>query len=237
MLTPEDAIKAEEEALKALEAAVAPLGQATDSSNQTPDTHYSPFRSPTSSPPPATMQTPAKNPMPHITNSLVNGATPRTISRFSPMRMLGTPRAPLGRPSGLRGSVKGGDHDEEKRTIFGRNELGRSTSSSGSRSMMPQTPALADVDAVEDDVDGEAVAGEEVTVRFAGPVSSMEHSPGVDASTSQTPGSPEDLDSPAPASSDASRTAVLKEVEGPRRIEGVEVDLETVKIAIVRPPS
>ncbi|WVF67555.1 hypothetical protein IAT40_002312 [Kwoniella sp. CBS 6097] len=159
-LTPDEAIKAEEAALRALEASLIPLrkaAQPTSTSSSPPPASSS--RLAQSPPPPTTpfsQRTPARGlaesyanrtpgtamagrnaererEMPRVTNSLVN-ATPRRIDRFSPLKLIGTPRAPIG-SSSLRND---GNEDpgvgpgERRRTIFGRPSRIPSGSSAGS---------------------------------------------------------------------------------------------------------
>lgn len=113
ILSPEEAIQAEEVALKALEATIIPLRQAAQTlqpRSLTPPTHKSPSPVKSQAIP---SQTPAKTPIPYVTNALVNTATPRrltqrTVDRFSPLRLLTTPRVRKV-SSGLRYSTR----DEE----------------------------------------------------------------------------------------------------------------------------
>ncbi|WVR09487.1 hypothetical protein IAU60_006555 [Kwoniella sp. DSM 27419] len=130
-LTPEEAIKAEEAALRALEASLIPLRKAGRTSEPDPSFNSPPRGSNRMASSPAqrtpfgrgqdqSQQTPfraesmhARTPareMPAITNSLVT-ATPRRVDRFSPLKLIGTPRAPIG-SSGLRNEAGG--------PIFGR---------------------------------------------------------------------------------------------------------------------
>ncbi|WVQ71989.1 hypothetical protein IAR50_001533 [Cryptococcus sp. DSM 104548] len=116
-LSPEEALKAEEAALRALESKLAPLRRAArESQTESLDSIPPPGRNIPQSPPssssralesslsssqlPSQPRTPGRS-MPHVTNSLVN-ATPRhdrndwpeRIDRFSPLKLLTTPRAP-----------------------------------------------------------------------------------------------------------------------------------------------
>ncbi|ODO11025.1 hypothetical protein I350_01625 [Cryptococcus amylolentus CBS 6273] len=127
-LSAEDALKAEEAALRALESRLAPLRRAardkqTESQDSVPPQGRNIPQSPpssssqaaesslTSSQMPSQPRTPGRT-MPHVTNSLVN-ATPRherndwpeRIDRFSPLKLLTTPRAP--RPLGGTGLREG----------------------------------------------------------------------------------------------------------------------------------
>lgn len=247
----DEAIKAEETALKALEASLAPLrSKATEQeepvSTQSPPSHPKPNNidrmdhSP--SPPPIPtmqMQTPARQ-LPTVTNSLVNGPTPRQNhhreSRFSPLRFLGTPRAPVGLSSGLR-TVSRGDEDGI-RPIFGR-VGGRNTSMSMGGSRV--TPARVEIPAEpgndDDDEDGDGdgeVAGleeqergmvdEDETVRMPVPVKNAQQE-GVEEQA--------DIDDTAAASPVKPESEAMVR---PRMIEGVEVDQEGVTSAVVRVP-
>jgi len=135
--------------------------------------------------------------------------------------------------------VRNGE-DEEKRTIFGKSGLGRSTSSSG---VGPQvstivTPLAAEAEA-EDEEEVGATPGEDDTVRLA-PIPSATEAPDADATaaTPEGPGHPE-----VPTSTSDTTPVSASPVEAvsnspkdlmPRKAEGVEIELETVKSAVVR---
>ena len=249
-LSPDEAIKAEEDALKKLEASILPLRQMTTRKpSQSPS-----LRSPT---PPTTEHstadqatyTPAKTPIPHVTNSLVNGTTPHraapaTSNRFSPLRFLGTPRAPTGQPSGLRSVVRDGDDAGERRPIFARGGLGRSTSSSNARPPISEVTAVpADDDEPGDDDDAEEGGREEDTVRLHVPSSIAETGAEERAIVPPSPertGDEEDATvheaETVPQSSPARVMAPgSPEMKGPKKVEGVKIELESVKAALVSP--
>jgi len=217
------------------------------------------------SPPRRTAQTPAKTPNNiHIANSLVNGMTPRravvaqqTLNRFSPLKLLGTPRAPVGK-SGLR------DEGEGPRPIFSRASILKSSTSSGmgrglmtpaSRSVFGgSTPATARRGAHETDEQqqqqdlGEPEDTDE-TVRFGRlpPVEADADGADVTAvyqhSSPEKPAAVEDVaqaahEVPDPASDAPAQPIAPVELEpvvetGPRKVEGVEVDSEQVRQSTV----
>jgi hypothetical protein len=201
-----------------MEALIAPLRRAAFSKQaQAAETEDDPDHieqpPPATSPPPTSMRTPAKTPMAHVTNSLVNGTpfrqAPSTTSRFSPLKFLNTPGAR--QPSGLR-SVSA-DEDED-RAIFGRGKA-RSTLTPAQPRSVETTPPVA---AQEDDD----------TIRF--PATTI---PKVPTTPSPKPASP--------IAEPADETPRVSPVEpkpaspekGPRKIAGVEIDLESVGAATV----
>lgn len=130
--------------------------------------------------------------------------------------------------------------DEEKRTIFGKSGLGRSTSSSGAGPQVSTivTPLAAEAEA-EDEEEVGATPGEDDTVRLA-PIPSATEAPDADATaaTPEGPGHPE-----VPTSTSDTTPVSASPVEAvsnspkdlmPRKAEGVEIELETVKSAVVR---
>ncbi|WWD19191.1 hypothetical protein CI109_103649 [Kwoniella shandongensis] len=256
-LTPEEAIKAEEAALRAIEARLAPLrrnetsSQASQSGSAVSPSRQSPSRSnpndqafPSSSAStiPDNMRTPARE-MPHVTNSLVNGTTPRRIDRFSPLRFLGTPRAPVG-ASGLRNATGTGP-EEGRRTIFGRTGLGRSTSGTGSQKIAP-TPTSANTLAAqtpvsthtthpereENDGDEEEQAGgratEDETIRLARPVSPSPSPVKATPAVASTPERP----APADVAPDVTPRAEEAEQTNGKNVDGVDVNAEGVKAGV-----
>ncbi|WVQ95073.1 hypothetical protein IAU59_002166 [Kwoniella sp. CBS 9459] len=187
-LTPDEAIKAEEAALRALEASLIPLRRAaqpaSSSSSPPPASSSKMAQSPQAPTTPFSNRTPsrglaashgARTPgattgagtisgkeMPHVTNSLVT-ATPRRIDRFSPLKLIGTPRAPIG-SSGLR-NEEGEDAGpgERRRTIFGRPGRVTSGSSAGSSRLSiaptPRAPFATPAAAAESSVFGRSSTG------------------------------------------------------------------------------
>ena len=236
--TPDEAIRAEEESLRKLELSIARAKRTVQSSSspvvaspssqspRSPVINHSP---PSSAPPPLASQTPAKTPrsVPHISNSLVNGTTPRrvvnaTVSRFSPLKLSGTPRASVG-GSGLRNSQS----DEEQRSIFGR--VGRHSSASR-RSIQPTTPKAEDVqDAEEEDGDGQEFGGgDNETVRLAAPIPPAVTSP----ASKSTDAAAEDSIAGQDESEVGDSTAILIET-GPTKVDGVNIDSPDVEVAVV----
>ncbi|KAK8854665.1 hypothetical protein IAR55_003404 [Kwoniella newhampshirensis] len=260
-LAPEEAIKAEEAALRAIEARLAPLRRSAfasqaSQSNSSPRGPQSPPIAGSSSPSgtfapssvsrptpkynsnvPDNMRTPARE-MPHVTNSLVNGTTPRRIDRFSPLKFLGTPRAPIG-SSGLRNTAASGA-DGGRRTIFGRTGLGRSASGSQraaptptSASVLPaQTPVTTSGAVVEtreqaeDHEDDGAATTEDETVRLARPVS---------PSPSPVKAAPVAAGSPGRTAEKHStdETPQVERVDvADQKLDGVDADAEGVKAGV-----
>ncbi|OCF32763.1 hypothetical protein I316_05685 [Kwoniella heveanensis BCC8398] len=208
-LTPDEAIKAEEAALRALEASLIPLRRTAQSSSSTsasppPPSSSKMAQSPLPPTTPLGQRTPARGmgdsqaartpgagakEMPHVTNSLVN-ATPRRIDRFSPLKLLGTPRAPIG-TSGLRNEGGGiGDDAAPFATpgsgpALGSSVIGRASVNAGSAGTSESTatpaPSAGPVDPVSADAEDE-------TVRFApleqSPASPPSLAPPIDASLS-----------------------------------------------------
>ncbi|ORY35644.1 hypothetical protein BCR39DRAFT_511282 [Naematelia encephala] len=244
-LPADEAIKAEEEAIRALEASILPLRR-----KATPATSVSPTKelnsdtsmsTPPSSPPAApstlqrvhtysaeAMQTPGR-PMPNVTNSLVNGTTPHrtgpaTINRFSPLRLLGTPRAPVG-PSGLGTSRLG--EDTEHRTIFAqRRGLGRSISGSNRPPPQPVFQPEPEHDHAESDV-----AGEDETIRLAPPLPLAATHPEVAAvEDTNISGQQEEED----VTSVASPVKPSSEVVDTSKVAGVDIDQDCIKNAVAR---
>ena len=223
-LTPDEAIKAEEDALKSLEASVAPLRKAKNV--QTP-AQSSPLQSPLSSPVRQPAQTPKKTPMPLVTNSLVNGATPRTVNRFSPMRFLGTPRVPSGIPSGLRSVARNDGDDDEKRTIFGKSSSGR-RASARTRSSVPVMPTLGFSGSEAENEEIVEAPSEDDTVKIAAPFElSMPEDKRAVMPSSGNLEHAEVPPSPLPSSAASWPPDIAK------KVEGVEVELESVKSAVV----
>jgi len=233
-LTIDEAIRAEEAALRRLESHVVPHRDQPDPSPSAPPSSRSAFSAttpprPTSPPPFQSLpsQTPAKTPsaIPHIANSLVNGATPRrpvqpTLNRFSPLKLLGTPRAPAA------GSIlRSHDADAEPRTIFSRASMLRNSTTSLGRSV--STPAAKPQQEEET---------EDETVRF--PKLPVESSPDKTA-IFQGPPSPDTLPKFLPET-EVEDTLSVPPVEppvhepepvdlGPRKVEGVIVESRHVK--------
>ena len=228
-LTPDEAIKAEEDALKSLETVMVPLRKA---SVQVP-ARSPPLPSPSSSPVRQPSQTPKKTQMPLVTNSLVNGATPRTINRFSPMRFLGTPRVPSGIPSGLRSVIRNEGDDDERRTIFGKSNSGRSTSAR----MRPSVPVKPPLGVSEAGAEDEEIAGspsEDDTVKIATPFEPS--TPEDDTAVipfSAIAAAAEVLHGGGVSPSPSPRSAASWPADLAKKVEGVEVELDSVKSAIV----
>ena len=201
---PDAAIKAEEEALRALEASLAPMREAANRSRSaSPEKPPSPSYEPR---PSIFRQTPAKSQiiMPHISNSLVNGTTPRRhlanppINRFSPLTLLGTP------------STKSKRH-----SIFGlgrRSSLRKTSRSKDSRTLSPEKEVL------------EEQEGDE-TIRLTAPVPAEPPSPEKPAtpgpSIAHSDGSPK----PSPFKTPAPHLS--------NRVEGIDVDSEKVMTGVV----
>lgn len=232
-LSPDEAIKAEEESLKALEALIKPHREAAIAAEYTspekPSTS-SPIKqsiAPPQSPPARTArpsifnaQTPARTPAkeyPHISNSLVTGVTPYTagrINRFTPLKNLGTPRT------------------RERGSIFG---AGPPRSVSGNRrsTVIPPPPTFTSSTAHGNDDDGDDAMDrhEDETVRFPSDAISVRQ----DDPLSPTPDRSmvhEDHGDITPRASPV-KPREPSPVKGPRVVDGVEIDREDVQVAIV----
>ncbi|WVQ80154.1 hypothetical protein IAT38_002259 [Cryptococcus sp. DSM 104549] len=250
-LTPEESFKAEEAALRALEAKVAPLRRAAFAS-QPP----APAPSLPESPPPRPPQPPAQifatparhaesssrtpgREMPHVTNSLVNNPTPRRIDRFSPLKLIGTPRAPVG-SSGLR--------NEPRSSIFGFGRGLRSTSASNGSSGVEATPGPAETPAPArvaevpetptrqeepEQEDEHAGPGEDETIRIPKPASPPPPAPPV------TPPPPVPVTPQRSIDEEVDETprpSRAEEAEAPKApiVEGVDLENEDVKAGVAK---
>ena len=219
-LSADEAIRAEEQALRKLEAKIAPHRQAA----RAPAAPLPAPRSP--SPPPArplVAQTPARTPaktpttIPHIANSLVNGATPHraappTLNRFSPLKLF-TPRARLGRSSMAQDETFDGD---AQRSIFGRGSILRSSANSSRKPVLTLSPDKPEAAPEEDetvrlgrvtDEEEQEDAGEETVVLESAPASEVVQL--------------EPVVEPAPVEEPPVEA-------GPRRVEGVDIESPAV---------
>ncbi|KAL7422483.1 hypothetical protein Q5752_003131 [Cryptotrichosporon argae] len=224
-LSADEALRAEEEYIRALEAEILPHRRAAAAETEASDAGAprtpaarsafaattpraaptSAQSAPVSAPTPAPPQTPRA--MPNITNSLVHGATPHKsaahVSRFSPLRLLGTPRAPVAGPSRLR-AVQTLD-GEEPRPIFGKP---RATA----------TPRRVQAE-VQRELGAQQDTGADDTIRLpaAAPVQQVEQT------AARSPISDAPAATPTPAApADAGRP----------RIDGVQVDAPSIQAAI-----
>lgn len=233
-LSVDEALKAEEEALKALEAAIAPVRRAAAlraSAQRSPKSPKSPLRSsalgqsqttPRSKGTAAQPRTPAA--MPVVTNSLVQG-TPRDHlhaghghgARFSPLALLGTPRAPLPPPSALK---------SEQRSIFGppRKTITPARHGLGSSSLLTPLPPAAPgflAQSVLGPSSSEQATPAPPALSQPTPVKAV-----AELAREQTPARPESgLIPPTPMPEVA--------VGGPIKVEGVEIELACVGTAVV----
>ena len=235
-LSPDEAIKAEEESIKALEQSLLPLRRAVSVKPSSGSPAASPAKSPAQIRSPArpqaggaiATQTPAKTPLPNITNSLVNGTTPHRsvaahqgpLNRFSPLRLLGTPKAGAG-PSSLR--------QETDRSIFGK-RLNRSTNRSTPAPLelrrSQQDGANAPKPAAHDDAEAE-VGDETIRIKRA-PVELAEPISPAPKRTPTKPATPKSVVSPSGSTPTKMRSPMR------RRVEGVDVSLESVRVSVVR---
>ncbi|RXK42411.1 hypothetical protein M231_00401 [Tremella mesenterica] len=261
-LSPDEAIKAEEESLKTLESSLQILRRQTIQntsphsskintvSPQSTKKQISPRSEKKSTSPQISkmksISTPAKTPLPNITNSLVNGTTPHrhlgTINRFSPLKLLGTPRAGVG-PSGLGVN--------EDKSIFGK-RLSRSVSKMRPVPLdVPLPPPSIDVHKEkqgEEEEDGEEG---DVTIRLSSSTNLLQ-SPTVTGDTtpkkdqmlgkaqdgllSSKDATPRKDVTPSkkitPRRSDVSSSSIRSPMG--TRVEGVNVTLENVRIAVAK---
>ena len=213
-LTPDEAIQAEEAALKILEASIKSQRKPiTPGSPSSPVAVRSPNKSPAAA---TTSQTPARTPkaMPTITNSLVSGTPFRSgsrkqsgIDRFSPLRLIGTPREKLP-PSALRSSGT-------RTSIFAR----------------PSTTPRRAVEFAQADQSMEEPglpAEEDETIRLA-----------LTRPIDATDATPEKASASLAVSSSITPKASPRKVtpgkspRGTKRVEGVDVSLDVVRMAVV----
>lgn len=233
-LSPDEAIKAEEESLKALEALIRPHREAAIAAEYTSPEKpsSSPIKqsiAPPQSPPSRTArpsifnnaQTPARTPAkeyPHISNSLVTGATPfqsGKINRFTPLKNLGTPRT------------------RERGSIFG---AGPPRSVSGNRrsTVVPPPPTLSTSKASREEDEEEDAMGdnEDDTVRITDNATPMRQ----DDPPSPTPDRAMLVhENPADVTPRASpvKPNEPSPVKGPKVVDGVEIERVEVQEAIV----
>lgn len=236
-LSPDEAIKAEEESIRALGALIRPHREAAIAAEYASPQKITSPEKPSAfqpqSPPPGSAsrpsafeaQTPARTPARetfHHPGGPIFGATPHRstkINRFTPLKNLATPRT------------------RERGSIFGSKP--RSVSGNKRLTTVVPTPLVEplvngeDDDNVEGDDDDEANAPtEDETVRIAD---------GIDLGyRPQEPASPTP-DRSAPAEEvdlqmtpKASPQKLASPIKGPRLVDGVLVDSEAVQAAIVR---
>ncbi|EIW68285.1 hypothetical protein TREMEDRAFT_63457 [Tremella mesenterica DSM 1558] len=259
-LTPDEAIKAEEESLKTLESSLQILRRQTIQntsphsskintvSPQSTRKQISPRSEKKSTSPQMSkmksISTPAKTPLPNITNSLVNGTTPHrhlgTINRFSPLKLLGTPRAGVG-PSGLGVN--------EDKSIFGK-RLSRSVIKIRPVSLdLPLQPPSIDIhEETQNDEDGEEG---DVTIRLSSstnllksPIVAGDTTPKKDQTSDKAQDGLLDVKDATPRKevtptkkitprrSDISSSSIRSPMG--TRVEGVNVTLENVRIAVTK---
>lgn len=170
--------------------------------------------------------------MPHIANSLVGGATPRrlvqpTLNRFSPLKLLGTPRAPT-----AGSSLRRQDEDAQPRTIFSRASILRSSTTSLGRSTSTPAPPrqLEDDDAEDQTVTFPKLAADDSPVKMAVP-----HRDSVSDEPSELVDG-EESEEDVPSSPVQTPARVSEPVEtGPRKVEGVVIESDHVKHGVVSP--
>lgn len=234
-LSPDEAIKAEEESLKALESLIKPHREAAIAAEYTSPEKpsSSPIKqsiAPPQSPPSRTArpsifnnaQTPARTPAkeyPHISNSLVTGPTPfqsGKINRFTPLKNLGTPRT------------------RERGSIFG---AGPPRSVSGNRrsTVVPPPPTLSasNVGEGEDEGDhGVEARNEDETIRIPSHAIPVRQDDPPSPTPDRSALNHEDPTDITPRASPVKRNEPSP-VKGPKVVDGVEIERAEVQAAIV----
>jgi len=175
--------------------------------------------------------------MPHIANSLVGGATPRrlvqpTLNRFSPLKLLGTPRAPT-----AGSSLRRQDEDAQPRTIFSRASILRtSTTSLGRSTSTPAPPRQLE----EDDAEDQTVTFPKLAANDSPDEAAHSHRDSEADEPSSGLVDEEDSEDDVPSSPVQTPARVSEPVQtGPRKVEGVVVESDHVKHGVVstRPSS